>query len=119
LPKLEPAKLVDFDASIGAYDLHSYTAVFDSMSGGYPLRVAAQRLAEWAKFAHDRGKPFFLSELGTMGFGWGNEDPGPASYESGLKARSKMIGWVLASAVTTQLPTQFRSHGTDFFGCLQ
>ena len=92
LPKLEPAKL-DFDASLGAYDIHSYNAVFDDMEAKdtYPLREAEQRLAEWAKYAHDRGKPLFLSELGTMGFGWGRRNAGPGSYESGLKDASLVV----------------------------
>jgi hypothetical protein len=61
------------------------------MPGGYPLRDAEQRLRRWAKWAHDRNKPFFLSELGTMLFGWGNEDPGPSSYESGLKDAALVV----------------------------
>jgi hypothetical protein len=55
------------------------------MPGGYPLREAENRLRDWVKWAHDRNKPFLLSELGTMLFGWGNEDTGPSSYEAGLK----------------------------------
>jgi hypothetical protein len=84
LPALDPHK-IDFDDLIGAYDLHSYLANFDGRKGGYGLSVAEKRLAEWAGWAHARGKPLFLSELGTMCFGWGNDHPGPGSYESGIK----------------------------------
>jgi len=90
LPDLNPAE-VDFDAYIGAYDLHSYNAVMDSMDGSYNLTQAEQRMARWAKWAHARNKPFFLSEFGTMAFGWGNEDVGPASYQSGLKNASLVV----------------------------
>lgn len=90
LPDLNPAQ-VDFDAYIGAYDLHSYNAVLDSMDGSYNLTQAEQRMARWAQWAHARSKPFFLSEFGTMAFGWGNEDIGPASYESGLKNASLVV----------------------------
>ncbi len=92
LPRLDPSKL-GFESSLGAYDLHSYTAVFDDMQAkdSYPIREAEQRLAEWAKYAHDRGKPLFLSELGTMGFGWGRRHPGPGSYDSGLKDASLVV----------------------------
>jgi hypothetical protein len=90
LPPLIPTR-IDFDAWIGAYDLHSYNAVFDSMFGSYNLSEAELRMAKWAEWAHARGKPFFLSELGTMAFGWGNEDAGPASYESGLKNASLVV----------------------------
>jgi hypothetical protein len=90
LPDLNPAQ-VDFDPYIGAYDLHSYNAVLDSMDGSYNLTQAEQRMARWAQWAHARSKPFFLSEFGTMAFGWGNEDIGPASYESGLKNASLVV----------------------------
>jgi hypothetical protein len=90
LPDLKPAE-VDFDAYIGAYDLHSYNAVMDSMDGSYNLTEAEQRMARWANWAHARNKPFFLSEFGTMAFGWGNEDTGPACYQSGLKNASLVV----------------------------
>lgn len=93
LPELDADK-IDFDAPLGAYDLHSYNAVFDDMDlgeGRYSLSAAGERLAEWAKFAHDRNKPLFLSEMGTMAFGWGKRDAGPGSYESGLKDASLIV----------------------------
>lgn len=91
-PNLEPLvpARIDFDQWIGAYDMHSYLVVFDSMFGEN-LSEAGLRMAQWAEWAHARGKPFFLSELGTMAFGWGNEDAGPASYESGLKNASLVV----------------------------
>jgi hypothetical protein len=90
LPDLKPAE-VDFDAYIGAYDLHSYNAVMDSMDGSYNLTEAEQRMARWARWAHARNKPLFLSEFGTMAFGWGHEDAGPACYQSGLKNASLIV----------------------------
>ena len=90
LPPLAPAQ-IDFDDWIGAYNLHSYVAGFDSMMGFYNLGEAERRMAKWADWAHAKGKPFFLSELGTMAFGWGNRDPGPASYEAGLKNASLVV----------------------------
>jgi len=90
LPGLAP-RLMDFDEWIGAYDLHSYNAVFDSMMGSYNLSEAERRMTQWSGWAHAEGKPFFLSELGTMAFGWGNRDSGPASYEAGLKNASLVV----------------------------
>lgn len=92
LPELKPTE-IDFDAYIGAYDLHSYDAVFDSVIelGGYSLTEAEQRMSRWAKWAHARNKPFFLSELGTMWYGWGHWDSGPACYQSGLKNASLIV----------------------------
>lgn len=84
LPPLEPAK-IDFDDLIGAYDVHSYWANFEWRQGGYPLSLAEKRLSDWVRWARARNKPLFLSELGTMAFGWQNDHPGPGSYEAGLK----------------------------------
>lgn len=84
LPALEPEK-IDFDPLVGAYDIHSYWANFDGREGGYPLAQAEKRLADWAAWAHARNKPMFLSELGSMAFGWQGDNPGPASYTAGLK----------------------------------
>jgi hypothetical protein len=90
LPELNPAD-VDFDDYIGAYDLHSYNAVFDSMGWGYSLTEAERRMREWAEWAHSRNKPFFLSEFGTMAYGRGHYDAGPACYQSGLKNASLVV----------------------------
>lgn len=91
LPPLEP-EAIDFDHLIGAYDLHSYNAQFDGLEGGrYSVTEAEARLRDWASWAHDRGKPFFLSELGSMAFGWGRNHPGPGSYEAGLKDAELVI----------------------------
>ncbi len=95
LPELEPAK-IDFDSYIGAYDLHSYNAYFDGIRFGYPLSVAEKRLERWAKWAHDRGKPMFLSELGTMAFGFMGKEPGPGVYESGLKDAALVVRGIRA-----------------------
>jgi len=89
-PALDPAKL-DFDPYLGAYDIHSYYSRFDwdnSMTTGrpdLPLTLVAGRLADWAGWAHERGKPFFLSEVGTMYYGWGGTDTGPSLWLSALK----------------------------------
>lgn len=85
LPELEPAK-IDFDAYIGAYDIHSYMSMFDGEKGGmYTLSQAEERISKWAAWAHARNKPLFLSELGTQTYGWGYSDPSPDSYKSSLK----------------------------------
>lgn len=85
LPELKPEK-VDFDAFIGAYDLHCYSAGFDwHTGGGYPLAIAEKRLAEWHQWSAERGKPLFLSELGTMIYGWGGNKPGPSTWEAAIK----------------------------------
>ncbi len=85
LPDLEPGK-IDFDEFIGAYDLHSYYARFDWMAGpGYPLKDAEERLRHWRQWTAALGKPLFLSEVGSMVFGWGNTNPGPRSFQAAIK----------------------------------
>ena len=90
LPELKPEE-IDFDSCIGAYDLHSYNAVFDSMGWGYNLTEAERRMRQWAEWAHARNKPFFISEFGTMAYGRGHNDAGPACYQSGLKNASLVV----------------------------
>jgi hypothetical protein len=85
LPELKPEK-VDFDEFIGAYDLHSYYAGFDwHPGGGYPLAVAEKRLEDWRKWSAERNKPLFLSELGTMIYGWRGRNAGPSCWDAAIK----------------------------------
>jgi hypothetical protein len=85
LPDLKP-ETIDFDEFIDACDLRSYYARFDwAATEGYPLAAAEKRLASWRAWATARGKPLFLSELGTMVYGWRTNDAGPAQFESALK----------------------------------
>ncbi len=85
LPELKPEE-IDFDPFIGAYDLHSYYARFDWQTGqGYPLADAENQLMVWKQWASERGKPLFLTELGSMGFGWGGTNPGPSTFEAAIK----------------------------------
>jgi len=98
LPELDPAK-IDFDAYIGAYDIHSYMSMFDGEKGGmYSLSQAEERIARWAAWAHARHKPLFLSELGTQTYGWGYSDPNPGSYKSSLKDASLAVRAIRAGA---------------------
>jgi hypothetical protein len=91
LPELKPSE-IDYDPFIGAYDLHSYFARFDwQATNGYPLALAEQRLGAWTQWAHARGKPMFLSELGSMSFGWNGNHPGPSTFEAALKDAELVI----------------------------
>lgn len=91
LPELDPAK-IDFDAYIGAYDIHSYLSRFDGEKvGDYSLSQAEERISQWAAWAHARKKPLFLSELGTQTYGFEYSDPNPGSYKSSLKDASLIV----------------------------
>lgn len=95
LPALDPRR-IDFDAYIGAYDLHSYNANFDGSNGGYPLSIAEGRLREWSEWAHARNKPFFLTEVGTMLYGWRLRDAGPGTYEALIKDAALIVRGIRA-----------------------
>ncbi|HEX8984823.1 MAG TPA: hypothetical protein VF767_05315, partial [Bryobacteraceae bacterium] len=97
MPALEPKK-IGFDAWIGAYDIHSYYANFDGGKDGYPLSTMIERMGQWVQWAHERNKPFFLSEVGSMVFGWGKDHPGPGSYEAGLKDAALVVRAINAGA---------------------
>ncbi len=85
LPALDPAR-IDFDPFVGAYDLHCYNARFDWMKApGYPLRDAERRLRAWRRWSEARAKPLFLSELGSMVFGWGGTNAGPSTFPAAMK----------------------------------
>ena len=88
-PALEPEK-IDFNHVAGAYDIHCYYSRYDWTPLGelpvdLPLSLVESRLADWAGWAHQRGKPFFLTELGSMVFGWRGRDPGPNTFPASLK----------------------------------
>ena len=74
---------------LGAYDFHDYGADFDFRTKGH---IAAQErnAAQWAALAHGEGKPVFLSEFGTMAYGWVPDKPGPGSPPSVL-AGSELV----------------------------
>ena len=66
---------IDFDQYIGAYDIHSYQGV----------DINKQKIiSDWVNFARDHNKPFFLSEMGDMKLGWGDNNPGPKSFKAVL-----------------------------------
>jgi hypothetical protein len=75
---------VDFDAYIGAYDLHSYMGL-DAQN--------TEIFKSWADWARKQNKPLFISEIGNMNLGWGGADPGPKSMAAALSnARDIMQG---------------------------
>lgn len=79
-------KKVDFHNVVGAYEVHGWFTQFDWRKGGfYRMSEARMRIADWVKMAHGRGKPFFLSELGTTHHGWRATDLGPGNHESSIQ----------------------------------
>jgi hypothetical protein len=74
LPPFNPNN-IDFDKYVDAYDIHSYNGIGEE---------GEEILRAWSKWAHDKNKPFFLTEIGNMPLGWGKDDPGPASFDAAL-----------------------------------
>ncbi|MCX6901273.1 MAG: hypothetical protein NT105_21560 [Verrucomicrobia bacterium] len=80
----------DYLPLLGAYDFHDYGADFDFRTKGH---IAAQErnAALWSKYAQGDGKPLFLSEFGTMAYGWAPDKPGPSSPQSALVGSELII----------------------------
>ncbi len=81
LPPFDETKLA-FTENFGAIDIHSYQGV--SAEGEETLR-------KWANFAHNQGKPFFLTEYGNMQLGWGGDNPNQKSFEAALSNASDVM----------------------------
>ena len=88
-PSQTSEKSMDYLGLLGAYDFHNYRGDFDFRTKG---AVAKQEVnaAKWAAFAHGEGKPLFLSEYGTMAYGWKPDKPGPSSPPAAL-AGSELV----------------------------
>ena len=80
----------DFLDRLGAYDFHDYSADFDFRSRGHIARQE-RSAADWARYAHREGKPVFLSEFGTMAYGWVPDQPGPSCPEATLAGSEFVI----------------------------
>lgn len=100
LPVFDASK-IDFDEYIGAYDIHSYQGI----------DAEKQKIVEnWAKWAKERTKPFFLSEIGDMRLGWKDTNPGPKSFAAALSnAESVLRG--LSSGVSGFNRWSFTNRG--------
>jgi hypothetical protein len=77
-----PEEEIDFDAHVGAYDIHTYEGLDDA---------GQEIVSRWADWARKRGKPFLLTEFGNQHLGWGDDDPGPASYAAVLSNAEVVI----------------------------
>lgn len=81
VPECRP-ETFDFHECVGAYDFHSYFVPMDRSKDHRPMQSQHHRLADWAKWTHDRNKPLFLSELGwDVGDG---DAPIPSTFETAL-----------------------------------
>ncbi len=83
-------------ASVGGYDLHSYVAKFDwykpeDTTSRTSIADIIPQLKEWVEKARKENKPMFLTEYGTMVYGWRGKSPEVASREAVLKDAQLVI----------------------------
>ncbi len=81
MPPFEKEKL-GFAPYLGSFDIHSYDGVTNE---------GEMILKQWADWAHQQNKPFFLTEFGNMSLGWGTDNPGPKSFDAALSNASDVI----------------------------
>ena len=82
--------LYDFLDQLGAYDFHDYEADFDFRTKGH-IAGQERNAATWVKLGRSQGKPIFLSEFGTMAYGWVPDKPGPGCPQSVLAGAELVI----------------------------
>jgi hypothetical protein len=75
---------------LGAYDFHDYGADFDFRTQGH-IAGQVHNAAAWTELGHREGKPVFLSEFGTMAYGWFPDKPGPSCPQSVLAGTELVI----------------------------
>jgi len=81
---------VDYLDLLGAYDYHDYGADFDFRTQGH-IAGQEKNAAYWVRRARGEGKPVFLSEFGTMAYGWVPDRPGPSCPQSALAAAELVL----------------------------
>jgi len=92
-----PPSGIDYCKLLGAYDFHDYGADFDFRTRGH-IAAQVRGAAAWVAVAHREGKPLFLSEFGTMAYGWVPDKPGPSCPQSVL-AGSELVVRLLNAGV--------------------
>jgi hypothetical protein len=81
MPPFEEKKLT-MAGSLGSIDIHSYHGVTDE---------GEENLRKWARWSHEQGKPFFLTEYGNMNLGWGSDNPNQKSFAAALSNTSDVV----------------------------
>ncbi len=82
----------DPDEAIQAYSMHQYHSHFDwdsrskNMTGALPMSVGIDnQLAKYCQYAHERAKPYLVTEVGMFHYGWASGDPaGVARHDNVL-----------------------------------
>jgi hypothetical protein len=92
----------DPDPHIQAYCMHHYHSHFDWDSesnaiGSDPISVTINdQLAKYRAHAHERGKPYLVTELGMFHYGWESGDPAGIARHDNTVLESEFIVRALA-----------------------
>jgi hypothetical protein len=87
----------DPDPHIEAYCMHHYHSHFDwdtcsSSIESQPMSYTVdEQITPYAKHAHDRGKPFLITELGMFHYGWGRGDPAGVARHDNVLLETEFI----------------------------
>jgi hypothetical protein len=86
----QPNRKMDFNASVGAYDLHVYNAKPDWWTQPFQWKLGMMRMHErvikaYVDTAHNEGKPFYLTEFGSFYQGFDKTSEMVTNYYSVLK----------------------------------
>lgn len=93
------ARGVDINPFIAAYSIHFYYLRFDYLPQ-YPSAAKTQtiqdavddQVARLVRYCRARGRPLFVTEIGTFYYGWRDGDPsGPARLEAVLTVAESVI----------------------------
>jgi hypothetical protein len=82
----------DPDPFLQAYCMHQYHSHYDwdlpsnALNNSDPMGITIdEQLTPCCRYAHERGKPFFMTELGMFHYGWEHGDPaGIARHDNAL-----------------------------------
>jgi hypothetical protein len=98
LPELGKLAAQPWFEHVDDVDFHCYGSVFDfenpvtPMLNGYPMGDRlGKTLARYAPEAHEAKKGLYLSEAGTMAYGWGSDNPNPGSFRASLKDTELLV----------------------------
>lgn len=96
LPEFEQLAKQPWFEHIDDVDFHSYGSVFDfedtGKLGGYRMGDRLSKtLARYANEAHAAQKGLYLSEAGTMCYGFKGDDPNPGSFRASLKDTELLV----------------------------
>lgn len=73
----------DYLPLLGAYDFHDYYADFDFRSKGH-IASQERNASVWAQHGHNKNKPVFVAEFGSLAYGCWPDKSGPGSLPSVL-----------------------------------